>query len=130
MQKLLNAFSCIEKLFGEIFQRHFTHMHILKKIIRNYFDFFSRVTAEICDIYKTSTFGQFCASCFIICMTLFLLASGGRNLLEMLLLVSYLMAMLFQIGQFCWFGNSLIYEVTFCDGFMFKLKAVGILIIC
>lgn len=69
------------------------------------------VVREVEEIYKVTTFGQLCASCFIICMTLLLLASGNHSKLEIMVLVSYLVTMLFQIGQFCWFGNNLIFEV-------------------
>lgn len=71
-----------------------------------------KITREIEDIYKESTFGQFCASCFIICMTLFQLANGVQSIVKMFSLVSYLMAMLFQIGVFCWFGNDLSFSVS------------------
>lgn len=91
---------------------HCVHLH--RKIMQ--------VSTEICDIYKKSTFGQFCASCFIICMTLFLMAGSQHSLLEIMYMVSYLITMLFQIAQFCWFGNSLIYQSKLISTSAFQMN--------
>jgi hypothetical protein len=71
-----------------------------------------RFIKEVEDVFKGPIFAQLSASCIILCMTCFILASPIDNPVAFGSMIAYLLCMINQILLFCWIGNELIFSVS------------------